>query len=134
MTVQAERILQAEVMLRLRAAAVPVIALPIPNGIWIPARTAIERGLVARIIARMKTDGMLRPGACDIALLWSDGCGCLELKAPARRDLLGARQPAGRPSESQREFAAECAALGVKHAYCDSWDAVRTTLAGWGRL
>src|SRR5262245_49944545 len=74
---QIERALQAELMLRLRAGAWPIIALPIPNGIWLPARSEGERALVARLIARMKANGMLLPGAPDLVLLWADGCALI---------------------------------------------------------
>jgi hypothetical protein len=50
MSLQAEHTLQQEIAWRLKA--MPMVALPIPNGLWIPARTEAERSLVARIIAR----------------------------------------------------------------------------------
>lgn len=128
---QAERALQAEIMLRLRAGAWPVIALPIPNGVWLPARSEAERTIAARVIARMKADGMLVPGAPDLALLWAGGGAMVELKRPKTRDLFGTR-PAGRPSEAQTTIAAFAAQLGVRHAYCSSWDDLRTRLAEWG--
>jgi hypothetical protein len=132
MTTQIERTLQTEVMLRLRAGAWPVIALPIPNGIWFPTRDEKERELVRRLIARMKADGMLVPGAPDLALVWGEGRGgIIELKRPASRDLLG-KHPAGRPSDAQRDIAERAADLGANHAYCSSWDDVRATLHAWG--
>jgi hypothetical protein len=127
--IQLERALVAEIGWRLKA--MPLIALPIPNGLWIPARTAAERSLVARIIARMKADGMLLPGAPDLVLLWPGGGAAIELKRPKTRDLLGTR-PAGRLTDNQRWFAERCAELGVHHAYCSSWDELKAKLAAWG--
>lgn len=130
MSTQIERALQSEVMTRLRAGPWPVIALPIPNGIWIPARSDAERALVPRIVARMKADGMLVPGAPDLAVFYPGGGGMIELKAPKTRTLLGTR-PAGRPTESQTAIAERAAALGINHAFCCSWDEVSGTLRRW---
>jgi hypothetical protein len=129
MSLQAERSLQQEIAWRLKT--LPLVALPIPNGLWIPARTQAERSLVARIIARMKADGMLLPGAPDFVLMWHGGCAAIELKRPKMRDLLGTR-PAGRPTDNQRWFAERCAELGVHHAYCTSWDELKAKLNKWG--
>lgn len=132
MTTQAERALQSEVMIRLRAGGWPVIALGIPNSVWIPARTAAEKSLVARLIARLKADGMLVPGAPDIAVFLPGGRGgMIELKRPRSRDLLGTK-PAGRPSPAQIDLAERAAQLGCNHAYCTSWDEVRDRLTDWG--
>ena len=127
--IQAERMLQQEIAWRLKA--LPLVALPIPNGLWIPARTEAERSLVARIIARMKADGMLLPGAPDLVLLWPSGGAVIELKRPKTRDLLGTR-PAGRATDNQRWFAERCAEVGVHHAYCTSWDELKARLDKWG--
>jgi hypothetical protein len=127
--IQSERTLQAELAWRLKA--LPLVMLPIPNGLWIPARTEAERSLVARIIGRMKADGMLLPGAPDLALLWDGGCAAIELKRPKTRDLFGTR-PAGRPTDNQRWFAERCTELGVHHAYCSSWDELKLKLDAWG--
>lgn len=132
MTTQAERTLQSEVMLRLRAGAWPVIALPVPNSIFFPARNDQERSIIRRVIAQMKAAGFLVPGAPDIVLLWRGGGGMIELKRPASRDLLGKRTPAGRPSVEQQEMAEIASILGVPHAYCTSWDEVRGRLIAWG--
>jgi len=134
MTAQMERALQTEIMTRLRAGAYPVLALPIPNSVYFPARTDLERALVASVIARMKETGQLLPGAPDLALFWAGGGGLIELKRPAARDLLGRRAPAGRPSQAQIDIAERAAALGVPHAYCSSWDEVRDRLAEWGAI
>lgn len=130
MTTQAERALNAEVMLRLRAW--PVIAFGIPNGIYMPARTEAERSLVARIINRMKADGQLTPGAPDLVCLWRGGGAAIELKRPRARDLFGVTQRAGRPSAPQMDLAERAAQLGIHHAFCDSWDSVRDRLIEWG--
>lgn len=128
MTTQAERALQSEVMLRLRSW--PVIALPVPNSIYFPARTDAERKIIARVIHQMKNAGQLVPGAPDLVALWRGGGGMIELKRPKSRSLLGS-VPAGRPSDSQIEMAERAAAAGVNHAYCTSWDEVAERLTEW---
>lgn len=128
-----ERALHTEVTLRLRTLRPNCVIVPVPNGIWIPARTLAERNLVVRLIARMKAEGQMLPGVADLLCLWGEGAGAIELKRPAERTLLG-KQPAGRPTATQREFAALCAAHGVRHVYATSWDEVVGALADWGRL
>jgi hypothetical protein len=108
-----------------------VIALPIPNGLWLPARSEAERALAARLIARMKVDGMLLPGAPDLVLLWANDCALIELKRPKTRDLFGTR-PAGQPSDTQAALAARVVQLGIRHAYGSSWDDFRARLAERG--
>jgi hypothetical protein len=125
----AERALQEEIIWRLKA--YPVLAVPIPNGIWIPARTDSEKAIVARIINKLKTEGFLLPGAPDLILAWSSGSACIELKRPAFRNLFG-YHPAGTPSENQVEFARRATALGIHHTFCRSWDELAAQLAGWG--
>lgn len=129
MTTQAERALQAEVMLRLRSW--PVIALPVPNSIYFPARTEGERKIIARVINQMKNAGQLVPGAPDLILLWSGGGGMIELKRPKSRSLLGT-VPRGRPSDSQIEMAERAVNLRINHAYCTSWEEVEVKLIEWG--
>jgi hypothetical protein len=129
---QDERSLQAEIMLRLTAGAWPLIAIPVPNGAWIPARSAAEKILVARLVARLKADGMLLPGAPDLCLLWPGGGALVELKRPARRDPLGRRVAAGRPSAAQSALAARARELGIHHLYATSWEALAARLRGWG--
>ncbi len=131
--IQEERYLQAEIMTRLTGPQSPVIAIPIPNSVYIPAHSESERRIVARIVSRMKTDGMLLPGAPDFVVLWNNGCGVIELKRAAGRSLLG-KHPAGRPSDAQKEFAALCSEHGVRHVYAHSWDEVQAALREWGRL
>jgi hypothetical protein len=131
--IQAERYLHAEVMMRLPALRPDCVIVPVPNGTWLPARTPAERSLVARLIARMKDEGQLLPGAADFLCLWRTGSGAVELKRPAQRDLFGKR-PAGRPSEAQKEFAELCTTHGVRHVYATSWDEVHDALSDWGRL
>ena len=131
--IQAERTLQSEIMLRLGALAAPIIAIPIPNSVFIPARTEAERRLAGRIISQMKANGQLLPGAPDLVILGQDFSAAIELKRPASRTLLG-RLRAGRPSDSQIEFAAQCAQHGVRHVYATSWEEVRGALTEWGRI
>ena len=110
MTAQIERSLQSEILYRLNR--YPVVAIPIPNGIWVPARGEAEKGLVKRLIARMKTDGMLVPGAPDLVLMGAKGALCVELKREASRDLL-VKRPKGRLSPEQKAFKQRCADAGV---------------------
>ncbi len=124
-----ETILQQEIVLRLKA--YPVIVCPIPNGLWIPARTPAERLVVAKIIASMKRSGQLVPGMPDLVLLWRGGCAAVELKASKRRDLLGTK-PAGRLSDDQVAFAQRCAELWVNYACVTSWEQLRPYLCEWG--
>lgn len=131
--VEAERTLLAEILLRLRASGFPVIALATPNGVHIPARTEEERQARARLVARMKADGMLLAGAPDLVLLWPGGGGFVELKRPAHRDIFG-WHAAGAAGEDQKAFAARCARLGVHHAFCRSWEELLDRLGEWGAL
>jgi hypothetical protein len=130
--IAAERSLQAEIVARLAVSTWPLIALPIPNGLWIPARGPAEKSLVARLVARMKADGMLVPGAPDLVLFWRDGGALVELKRPKSRDLLGRIAPAGRPSAAQGELAERAARLGINHAIVHSWEELRQRLGEWG--
>lgn len=132
MTAQVERALQSECMLRLRAGGWPVLALPIPNGVWIPARDEAEKAIVARIIARMKADGLLLPGAFDLSLHWRGGGGIIDLKRPASRDLLGKRAPAGKPTVEQLDLAERAQRYGINYAFCTGWEDMRDRLREWG--
>lgn len=127
--IQAERWLQREILLRLRA--LPIVAIPIPNGIWIPTHNPAERVLVARVVARMKSDGMLTPGAPDLVLLWAGGAACVEIKRPMSVDLYGKR-PRGRPNDAQCEFGALCATAGVRYVIVESWEELQCHLTEWG--
>jgi hypothetical protein len=131
--IQAERILHQEVMLQLRSARPDCVVVPVPNGMWIPARTQAERSLASRLIAQMKAEGQILPGTADLLCLWEAGSGAIELKRPAEQTLLGKR-PAGRPSAAQKEFAKLCETHGVRHVYATSWDEVHAALASWGRV
>ena len=126
MTTQAERSLQTEVLLRLRR--YPVVAAAIPNGLWLPAHTEQERALVARIISRMKSDGMMTPGAGDLAIIGPRGGMYVELKRPASRDLFG-RRPKGRLSPEQRAFRERCVDVGVEYLVAECWEDVQCRLA-----
>jgi hypothetical protein len=131
--VQAERALSQEILLRLRAGGYPVIALATPNGLHIPARDAGEGAVKARMINRMRADGMMQPGAPDLVLLWSGGGAFVEVKRPAFTDVFG-HHPAGHASADQKEFAARCRRLGIHHAFIRSWDALKQQLAEWGAI
>jgi hypothetical protein len=125
MTVQLERVLQAEILLRLNR--YPVVAVPSANGLWVPARSEAEQALVARIVNRMKSDGMLLPGAPDLVLLGAKGALCVELKRPASYDLFG-RKPRGRLSPDQKAFKASCDAAGVPYLVAYGWDDIASRL------
>jgi hypothetical protein len=126
MTVQLERVLQAEILLRLNR--YPVVAVPSANGLWVPARSEAEQALVARIVNRMKSDGMLLPGAPDLVLLGAKGALCVELKRPASYDLFG-RKPKGRLSPEQKTFRERCRAAGVPYVVAHAWDDLAPSLA-----
>jgi hypothetical protein len=130
---QAERILQREVMARLRHAPLAAIVVPSPNGIFIPARTQAEQTLARRVVHQLKLDGQLLPGAPDLLILWDEGCGCIELKRPQNKRLFD-KQRAGTLSEAQIEFRARCDYLRINYTVCQSWAEVRDTLKAWGRL
>lgn len=115
---QAERDLQREVVTRLRFAPLQAILVCSPNGIFIPARSDAERTMARRIVAQLKNDGQLTPGAPDLVFLWADGCGCIELKRAAETDLLGHRRERGRLSPGQREFRDRCTVAEVRFAEC----------------
>lgn len=123
--ITAERNLQTEIMLRLNR--FPVVAVPVPNGAWLPARNEQERVLVARIVNRLKADGQLTPGSPDLILLGEKGAICCELKRPASRDLFG-RKPRGRLSPEQKVFRDRCVAAGVEYLVADCWEKVECHL------
>ena len=125
MTTKLERSLQQEVLYRL--ARYPVVAIPVPNGIWLPSHNEAEKAVVARLMARMKTDGMLTPGAPDLVLLGERGAVCVELKRSASRDLFG-RKPRGRLSPEQRAFRDRCINTGVDYLVADCWEDVQCML------
>jgi hypothetical protein len=130
---QAERNLQREVVVRLTFAPLAAIVVGSSNGVYLPARTPVERVLAARLVARLKADGSLTPGAPDLIFLWGGGCGCIELKRPEEKRLFD-RARAGRLSDAQVQFQARCVMHAVRYAVCDSWPSVRDTLMSWGRL
>ena len=121
MTTQIERNLQVEILYRLNR--YPVVAIPVPNGMWIPARGESEERIAARIISRMKSDGMLLPGAPDLILMGEQRAVCVELKRSASRDLFG-RKPKGRLSPEQRAFRDRCIDTGVDYLVASSWEDV----------
>ncbi len=124
-----EKVLQQEVMLRLRA--YPVVAIPVPNSFFIPARTEAERTIARRLVDQMKKNGLLVSGAADLVVLGRGAACCVELKRPAQRTLLE-RIPAGRLSEDQADFRDRCFAAGVNWARCESWSEVEAALRDRG--
>ena len=110
MTAQHERSLQSEILYRLNR--YPVVAIPVPNGIWLPARSEAEKDIVKRLIARMKTDGMLTPGAPDLVLMGAKGALCVELKREPSQDLF-TKRPRGRLSPEQKAFKQRCFDAGI---------------------
>jgi hypothetical protein len=131
--IQLERVLQIEVGWKLAAAKPNAVVFAIPNGVFLPTHGPKEEAIARRLIARLKAEGQMTPGAPDLVVLWDTGSGVIELKRDAQRTLLG-RVQAGRPSATQRAVEAQCAALGIRHSYCHSWDEVHLTLRQWGRL
>ena len=130
---QAERVLQQEITTRLRFAPLSAIVVPSPNGIFLPTRSPAERDLVRRIVHQLKVGGSLLPGAPDLLFLWDGGCGCMELKRPAEKTLIG-KQRAGELSDDQKRFRERCADLGVDYEVVMSWPQARELLKRWGRL
>ena len=125
---QEERSLQAEIVMRLRAW--PIVVIAVPNGVWL-ARTEAERPLAARIVNQMKRTSMLTPGAPDLSLHWCGGSALVEIKTPASTDLLGKRRPGGQLSEAQRSFAERAEHYGVRWAVVRSWDELHARLVEW---
>lgn len=147
MNSRAERELQEEVLWR--ANPLPVKITSNLNGLWIPTRESADiecpychavfespdqKKLVARMMNRLKTDGLLVPGTPDLTIVWRDGGGFIELKRPASRDLFGLRKPAGRASDSQKYYAEDCRVLGINHGYASTWEDVREHLRSWGAI
>ena len=127
MTTNLERSLQTEVLYRLNR--YPVVAVPVPNGLYVPAHNEREQAVVARIVNRMKTDGMLTPGAPDLVLAGAKGCLMIELKRPVSRDLFG-RRPKGRLSPEQKDFRDRCERAGVRYVVAYDWADVEGSLGG----
>jgi hypothetical protein len=125
MTTQLERALQTEVLYRLNR--YPVVALSVPNGIWLPAHDEAEKDIVKRLIARMKTDGMLTPGAPDLVVMGSRRSVCVELKRPASRDLFG-RKARGRLSPDQKAFRQRCIDHDIEYIVASDWEDIRAVL------
>ena len=125
MTAQHERSLQSEILYRLNR--YPVVAVPVPNGLYIPSHNESERVVVARLMARMKSDGMLVPGAPDLILMGERRAVCVELKRSASRDLFG-RKPRGRLSPEQRSFRDRCIDTGVDYLVASAWEDVQCVL------
>jgi hypothetical protein len=125
MTAQIERTLQTDIAWRLNR--YPIVYASIPNSIYIPTREKGERDMAARIINRLKTDGMFTPGAADMVLIGPKGGLYLELKRAASRDLFTVR-PKGRLSPVQREFQSRCAAAGVRYVVAHCWDDIEPCL------
>jgi len=125
MTTQLERSLQTEILYRL--ARYPVVACAVPNGIFLPAHNEAERVLVRRIVARMRDDGMLTPGAPDLVIAGERRCVMVELKRPASRDLFG-RKPKGRLSPEQKTFQQRCVDVGVEYIVAECWEDIAAVL------
>ena len=90
MTTQAERTLQSEILYRLNR--YPVVAIPVPNGIWVPARGEAEEDIVQDLKhAHLSGDP---PETPEAAPLVRGHCGkCAIADSTARRSRL--RRPTG---------------------------------------
>lgn len=118
-----ERGLQAEIVLRLKAAG--IFYIPIPNGVFLPVHTDAERIIARRIIDAMKSQGEMEPGAYDLVIFGANGRGGLvELKREAGTDMLGRKVTAGQLSQAQRTFRDRARAAGIPEAVCRSWNEV----------
>jgi hypothetical protein len=137
MTTQIERTLQQECMIRLHSAAVRgelrAIYYPIPNGVYLPSRTNVERTLAARIVHQLKMQGGMTPGAPDLVFLARHCSGGIELKRPTAKLLFETRRR-GVLSREQREQRDRFASMGVNWAVCTSWEEVHDSLVEWGML
>lgn len=156
MSQQIERALQHECWVRLKFAPLDALVIPIPNGLWVPIHDrprstgsghmtgGIWQGgqqrkltpqelLVARLINRMKADGMLIPGAPDWLVASATSCRTIEFKRPATKTLLG-RAPKGRLSPAQIEFNTRLDRVGIEHVEVYSWEECRGHLVEWGLL
>ena len=89
--------------------------------------------MARRIVHQLKIGGSLLPGAPDLLFLWDGGCGCMELKRPAERTLIG-KQRAGELSDDQKRFQALCRRWEVPYEVVMSWPQARELLKRWGRL
>lgn len=127
MAAQIERALQQEIMLRLKR--YPIVVAAIPNGIYLPSRDPAEREVIKRIIARMKNDGMLTPGAGDLVLVGAKGAKFIECKRPKTSDLFTTR-PKGRLSDEQKDFRRLCMNAGVEYVVAYCWQDVECSLDG----
>src|SRR6185436_10600803 len=125
MPTQIERSLQSEILYRL--ARYPVVAIPVPNGIWLPSHNEAEKVVVARLMARMKSDGMLTPGAPDLVIAGEKRCVMVELKREHSRDLF-MKRPRGRLSPEQKVFKQRCVDVGVEYLVAYSWEDVEAVL------
>lgn len=123
---QAERVLQQEVTLRLRALG--VLSFSVPNSLFFPARTEAERALIARVVSQMKNDGIITPGAPDLVIAGNGVVCFVELKTAGSRDLLGKTKRPGQLSDLQKEFRDRCADAGAPYYVCHSWDEVKAAL------
>lgn len=135
--VQVERPLHEDIATRLKIlrnqGMLRCVYFPVPNGVFIPARTEEEKNLVRRIIYQMKNAGLLLPGVADWIFLWDTGCGTLEEKKPPTRTLLGT-SPRGRLSVPQIAFGDWCQEMGVDHRVVEDWAGVLKALKEWGRV
>lgn len=135
--------MQQEVVIRLHALKPRCVWVPIPNGFWIPTRSAAEVGeeearkereLAGRLVAQMKRNGQLHEGAFDLGFWWENNGGAgIELKAPPTHTLLGTT-PRGRLSANQRTFRDWCLEMGVEYRVCEDWAGVLAALKEWGRI
>lgn len=123
---RAESSLQAEIMYRLAAQHPELVAVAIPNGAYF---FGSDRARAAIMVKSWKRSGLLTPGAGDLVLAGRGSAAFVEIKTPARSDLLGKKRGAGKLSDEQRAFRDRCAACGVPYFVVRSWQEVEDAIA-----
>ena len=127
---RAESALQAEIMYRLAVQHRELVAVAVPNGAYF---FGSDRARAAIMVKSWKRSGLLTPGAGDLVLAGAGRVAFIEIKTPARSDLLGKKRQGGQLSDEQRAFRDRCEACGVPYFVVRSWEDVESAIATvWG--